>query len=239
MLKSYSKWYLINPFDLKNERNQIMEDIWQFSRLYRYVPRSKQYKSRWDKTVIWDHPAEIHVDPGTDVINEKGKAWILKGLNNKEAVRYPATYEHRVNCIGVLPPALRLRLEAGEKDVVIKVSDLLNIPEGRKQVYIQEYTQLLIQHPLYKELQARLLKGENLLICEIDGPRQDSLQYYKDNYNVDDTFIENHTMLATEKNLDILLHDGKHSYGHGFCVARALLAASSCGQDVVAAGALL
>lgn len=42
-------------------------------------------------------------------------------------------------------------------------------------------------------------------------------------YNVDDSFIQNHTMLATKENLNIMIDDIKHPFGHGYCLAMALL----------------
>jgi hypothetical protein len=67
-----------------------------------------------------------------------------------------------------------------------------------------------------------LSQGKNLLILEVDGPKQESLEYYKEKYGVDDTFIEKKTVLATQENLSIFLDDTKHAFGHGFCLASAL-----------------
>ena len=36
-----------------------------------------------------------------------------------------------------------------------------------------------------------LANGINLLIVEIDGPKQESLEHYIDTYNVEDNFIQN------------------------------------------------
>ena len=68
-----------------------------------------------------------------------------------------------------------------------------------------------------------LKEGKNLLILEVDGPHQESLPYYQATYHVNDKFIENHTMLATTDNLNIMLNDTKHSYGHGYVLASCLL----------------
>ena len=38
-----------------------------------------------------------------------------------------------------------------------------------------------------------------------------------------DDFIEKNTMLVTENNLLTMLLDTKHSFGHGYCLAAALL----------------
>ena len=76
---------------------------------------------------------------------------------------------------------------------------------------------------MFRDLQKRLEKGENLLIIEVDGPCQSSLDYYKQKYNVNDNFIENHTMLVNQQNINIMLNDPKHPFGHGYCLAMALM----------------
>lgn len=68
-----------------------------------------------------------------------------------------------------------------------------------------------------------LKDGKNLLIVEVDGPHGESLDYYKKKYKVDDNFIEDDTILATKENLKIMLNDTKHAFGHGYCLAVALL----------------
>lgn len=74
-----------------------------------------------------------------------------------------------------------------------------------------------------KKLKKWLQEGKNLLIIEVDGPHQESLDYYKEKYNVDDDFIVNSTMLATKENLEIMLNDTKHPFGHMYCLAACLL----------------
>jgi len=71
----------------------------------------------------------------------------------------------------------------------------------------------------------------------VDGPREESLSYYKEKYNVPDNWIwetpvrsdlgglvrRQATIAATRENLDIMLNDKEHAYGHGYCLADALL----------------
>jgi hypothetical protein len=49
------------------------------------------------------------------------------------------------------------------------------------------------------------------------------MDYYKNMYKVEDNFIENDTMLVNDRNIDIMLNDDKHAFGHGYCLAMALL----------------
>ena len=70
----------------------------------------------------------------------------------------------------------------------------------------------------------KLKQGKNILIIEVDGPHQESLQYYIDKYNdVSSDFIENGTMLTNKENINMMLHDDKHPFGHGYCLALALI----------------
>jgi hypothetical protein len=62
---------------------------------------------------------------------------------------------------------------------------------------------------------------------EVDGPHQESMGYYQDEYKVADDFIVDDTMLVTEETVKIMLNDSKHCFGHGYCLAMALL-----GKDV-------
>ena len=43
----------------------------------------------------------------------------------------------------------------------------------------------------------KMKQSNNLLIIEVDGFRQEDLEYYKEKYHVANHFIENNTMLAT------------------------------------------
>jgi len=50
-------------------------------------------------------------------------------------------------------------------------------------------------------------------------PQERSLGYYMKTYSVSDDFIEDGTIIASEKNLRIMLNDPKHAFGHGYCLA--------------------
>jgi len=102
-------------------------------------------------------------------------------------------------------------------------NEKLNYIESRKILYEPLYCKLVKKEEKFKKLEKQLAAGKNLLIIEVDGPHQEDLEYYKTNYNVSDNFIENNTMLATANNLNIMMNDPKHPYGHGYCLARALL----------------
>jgi hypothetical protein len=199
----------LGPYVLRDDKGRIMENIWQFSKVYKDVPRSIQTYSQWDRRTIWDHPAEVHVDPVTDQPNEKYWAWRKKGESNKDAVRYPVGMYHRNKCLYSLEESAPTRH--------------LNYIEARKAIYLPVYERLVRQQKDFEALQKRLHGGENLLIIEVDGPHQESLDYYKQKYSVGDDFIIGETSLATKENLEIFLNDSRHPFGHGYCLAAALL----------------
>ena len=221
VLTKSSKYGALGPYVLKNEEGQIMENIWQFSKIYQEVPKSVQYYSQWDKTVIWDHPKETHLDKEGNILS-KYYIWRGKGFNNDYAVRYPVGRTWRNKCIGSIKDIGYIG-DLENKNIYDYDLHLLDYIESRKQIYIPVYCELARKETLYKLLQKKLEKGINLLIIEVDGPHEESLDYYKKEYGVKDDFIENNTMLVTEENLKIMLNDKKHAFGHGYCLAAALL----------------
>lgn len=213
MMKSHSKWYPLSPYELRDEKGRIHENIWQYSKTYKSVPKSVQRYSRYNPTIIWDHPAEVHVNDD-NMLTQEYLRWRKKGMSNPYAVRYPVGYNHRHKCICAFPDNAN-----GDIDF----SRPLDYVQSRKVIYLPIYSRLAKQTKEYQELKQRLNNGENLLIVEVDGPHQESLDYYQQKYQVDNTFIVGDTMLITPENIEIMLNDTKHPFGHGYCLAMALL----------------
>jgi hypothetical protein len=205
---------------LANEKGQLMENIWQFSKVYPYVPNVKvPFTVRYPK-IVWEWPEEIHVnelykigkpldiDPLIATPNENYWKWREMGMNNPDAVRYPVGRHHVKTCLYAL-----------EKKGGISLS----YTEARRKIYLETYVDLVSKTEDYAGLWDRLDNGENLLIIETDGPHQESLSYYQKQYDVSNDFLIDGTMLATEDNIRIMLEDTKHPFGHGYCLAAALL----------------
>lgn len=212
VLTRSSPYGSIGPYLLKDEKGRIMENIWQSSKLYPWVPASKQTYSRWDSRIIWEHPQETHIDAQSKP-NSKYWAWREKLGNNSEAVRYPVNNTpHRKLCMGAIK----------DSDVAAGEYRLLNLVDARREIYLYEYARLVKKEPQFVELQEKLSRGEKLLIIEIDGPHEEHLDYYKETYGVGDDFIENSTMLATYANLNLMMYDPAHSWGHGYALAATL-----------------
>lgn len=211
-VKHDSKWFPLGPYFLKNELGQIFENVWQFHKVYKEVPSAHSAYSQRCKKIVWSWMPEIHV-------NEKGELtpeyfnWRETGLNNAFAVRYPLwNVSNLFSCYDSIRAPL-YHFYNNEK---------LDYINARKKIYLPEYVRLVKKEPLFYELKQKLSHGKNLLIVEGDGPQSKSLDYYKSRYNVTDDFIVNKTMDATEKNIDIMLNDTKHPFGHGYCLALAL-----------------
>ena len=205
LMKSSLYWEL-SPYYLKDDRGVFMENKWQFSKVYPSVPYSSQKYSRYDKTVIWEHPAETHIEKNE--LTQKYWDWREKGMMNPHPVRYPVGYNYRRNCVYALKDG------SDEK---------LDYIKARKEIYVPEYCKLVKAQKKFTELKKRLARGENLLIVEVDGPHQDSLPYYIGRYNVTKDFFVNNTVDVTDDNMKILLNDQKHNFGHGYCLGMALL----------------
>ncbi len=208
-LTKSTKYGDLGPYCLKNEEGHIMENIWQFQKCYEKIPSRIERYSRYNPLIIWEHKAETHVI--NDVQTSEYWEWRKKGLNNEYAVRYPVGFEHRHKCLYLL------------KENLDGSFDRLNYIDSRKQVYVKEYCSLVKERPLFKKLLKMLEQGKNLLIIEVDGPHEESLEYYKEKYKVDNNFIENNTIICNEKNINIMLNDSKHPFGHGYALSMALL----------------
>lgn len=208
VMTASSPYASLSPYVLRDEDGILIENRWQFSKLYPSVPATTQRYSRWDSRVIWDHPAETHsLDVGDRWrVLETYWKWREKGFRNPFAVRYPVGFHHRSSCVGAI--------DGGR---------ILNYIEARKEIYLKYYVAAVRKQPQFQELQQRLAAGENLLILEVDGPKQESLGYYMEKYGVPSDWISESSIPINEKNLEILLNDERHPFGHGFCLAGAVL----------------
>ena len=215
ILSKSSKYGVLSPFCLKDSKNRIMENIWQFAKVYKEVPKIKQPYSRYDSTVVWECPKETHVN-NEEVLTEEFWKWRKTGMNCEYPIRYPVGYANKHKCIGSF-------LDEDSKEI-----QLLDYIDARKQIYFPLYCEMIKKHPDFTKLQERLIKGENLLICEIDVAYMEEINYYCEKYGVqndgkDDDFIVNYTMSINKRNINIVLNDPKKPCGHGYGLACALL----------------
>lgn len=218
MMKSHSGWWPLSPYYLKDEKGRIMENVWQFSKIYPTLPISKQ-KNHWtNKDYIWEWPADCHIHNGR-IINNYWN-WRYHGMNADKAIRYPVGFNYKHTVVGAL-----IEKEddgTGTPWSNVDITTLYPYIESRKRLYVPLYSRLVKYQPLFNVLKNKLVNGQNILIVEIDGPKSQSLNYYQQIYGVDDHFIENDTILVNDYNMNIMLNDDKHPFGHGYCLAMAL-----------------
>jgi len=208
-LTKSSPYGSIGPYELKDDSGKIMENIYQAHKIYKTIPKNVERYSRYNSTIIWQQDAETHMTDENKITPQYWK-WRERLMKNKHPVRYPVGFNYRHKCVG---------------SVYVnddKTYEILNYIDARKKIYMPLYIQLVRNKPQFKELKKRLAQGENLLIIEVDGPHQESLEYYKEKYGVNDKFIENNTIVVDKKNMTIMLNDDKHPFGHGYCLGIAL-----------------
>lgn len=185
---------------------------------YKKVPKSRQVKSRFDQTVIWEWPEKIHVVPvfggaeGQWTLTPEYFQWRYAGMNAKEPIRYPVGHNHRHECI--------CAFEENVDGSIIQVP--LDYIQSRKRIYLPLYSKLVSDKPRFAALQNEWRAGTNLLIIEVDGPHQESLPYYQQKYGAPPDWIVHDSIECTRENLQILLNDDKHPFGHGYCLAAVL-----------------
>lgn len=120
---SHSKWGDLGPYLLKDEKERILENIWQFSKIYEKTRKTTERSSRWDKTIIWEQNEEDHAikisNEITEEENTEGEgyfilrgqkykvtkeytSWRKRGKNSRKAIRYPNGYHGKTNVLTVL-----------------------------------------------------------------------------------------------------------------------------------------
>lgn len=150
----------LSPFVLRDSDGVLVENRWQFSKIYRKVPEVKQKN--------WYHWSETHIDDKGEP-NRAYWAWRSKGFVHRKPVRFPVGRENRKTCVGAIA------------DDDEKKARFLNYVESRKKIYVLRYTAALKLSPVYQGLKRRLLNGENLLIIDIDGPHKAAMPYTRKN----------------------------------------------------------
>jgi hypothetical protein len=107
--------------------------------------------------------------------------------------------------------------------VPVIVANYTGNVESRKKIYMPQYIKMARKTKEFAKLKKMLKDGKNLLIIEVDGPHQETMDYYREKYDVPDDFIVGSTILVNDKNMNIMLNDPKHPFGHGYCLGWALL----------------
>ena len=189
----------LSPFKLSDGNGHFMENIWQFSKVYAFVPDYMNTKIGWECT------REIHVDKNTQKIKPSYYKWRLKGMEFGTPVTYPVGVSHRQYCKYTLWPESHLLEDAVNMTKDTPYVTYKYVP-ARIKVYCPVYITLAKQCDDYKTINDLLNEGYNVQILDVDGPTNT------------ESSIE-----INEKNIKTLLADINHPFGHGYALACALL----------------
>lgn len=197
----HGKGASLSPYQLRNEKGQLLENVWQFSKVYPFVRHAKIPVSRFHpNNIIWQHPEEKHVEIEGDKINILPEywAWREKGFNNPKAVRYPNGYHGRKDCLFALWPTDKPEEISCSYEGVNYV--VLNYVEARKRIYCGEYFRLLQNNREFLEIQS--FPG-TIRILDVDAP-------------------PGNTEL-TKETVVRMLNDTDFPFGHGVTIGSLLL----------------
>jgi len=195
----------LSPYRLKDSDGVIMENYWQFSKIWKTVPAIKQSLSKYQPDIIrWKWPSETHmVDSSTKpVITPEYWKWRNAGFTNPRWVRYPTGYSNKCAVFG---------------SVIGSPSnyEIVGYVEARKRIYWQKYRECAVKCDAFADLKKRYLDGENLQIVEVDGPT------YADKYPYN--LVKDSSIEITDSILKALINCPDQNFGHGYCIAGMIL----------------
>lgn len=221
--------YVVRVVEEGDEKGALIENVWHSFKVLPTIPAVKSFVSRYDKTTAWEYGSCNHIKEGSSTVDMV--SWLLwhdKLSHNAYPVRYPFSYspEIRSTTRGVIDPDV-VQTYRKNNNVQVFSDSLLGVAEGRKKVYFRYYIPAVKLQPKWHKLNAMLQSGENLLLIDVDGPRQESLDYYKRVYGVGDDFIESNSQMISGEVLKIMVNDIKHSCGHTYGLAASLLGLES------------
>ena len=196
----------LSPYTMKDAEGRIMENYWQFSKVWNSVEAIKQPVSRFQPDKVrWEHPAEVHVDEHR-LLTPQYWAWREKGMTHETWVRYP-------NGIKLHPQALCSILGTpGSYEVLDYIS-------ARKRIYYQKYREIAITTRRFKQLQKTYQEGGYIQINEVDGPT------YAEEYPYNQTV--NGSIEINPQILNDLINNPRQAFGHGYSLAACILGIES------------
>jgi hypothetical protein len=154
VLTKSSPYGELGPYELRDEKGRIMENIWQFSKVYSKVPEvAVPYTAKYPR-IVWRWKEEVHLDENEEPTDEYW-IWREAGMMNKDPVRYPVG-KKPLNDFKFI-----LQDRGGPK---------LDEKQALQDIYVPTYIKLVKKQEKFKELRKRLWEGENLLIIAADAP---------------------------------------------------------------------
>jgi len=196
-----------------NKGGILFENFYQGCKVYDVVYENEVYPSKYQfgnpKYLQWKFTP---INPDGDLILDGDSInydlyfnWRNSLWQCKNPVRYPNKIDRRKRTKFAL---------CIDKDGNESRFDYI---QSRKEIYVKEYIRLVKLLPEYTVLLNKLKNGINLMICEIDVPscnKKGEYGLYCNELNICNMSIER---------LNILLNDSSEAFGHGLCLAYALL----------------
>lgn len=195
--------HAMSPYVLRDDQGHIMENAWQFSKLWPKTPNICTSVSRWSKREIrWAYNETVFVDEDHNP-NDAYWAWRHEGMTWSRWVRYPVGYKHHNEALcSIVGTPLHY--------------EKLDYIQARKQIYYRLYRDAVVQTLAFKKLKQRFDTGESIQINEVDGPSHDPASPPFD--QVIDGSLQIHADM-----LQRLIENPSQPFGHGYALAGALI----------------
>lgn len=201
----------LSPYQLRDEWGCLLENIWQFAKVYPGVSRPRTDADEEQlNNVVW----ERHVDGESGAILPAYWQWRVAGMRNAAAIRYPNGYDGRRSVLYALWPRDRDRWRSTD----VADYDRLDYIEARRRIYFGEYARLAPRVRDFQVMRQRLLAGENLLLCEVDGPA------HAPSWPLSEIGRHKPGLIINAERLSVLINDRRMPFGHGYTLAALLLA---------------
>lgn len=218
-----SKWKSLCPYYMKtdgcerhaNPGNILFENYYQGSKVYDVVYANEVYASRY------------HVNNPNHLwwkFNPVSKCGDALTNDTSPTLDYDLYFRWRESVWGCSQPIRypNKKHNAGRTKFTMFIDSdgnetRMDYITARRQLYYAEYVRLAKQTAEYNELLEMLLRGETIMICEIDVPANHKRGEYGvgcDAYNVCNVDLNK---------LNACLVDTQEAFGHGLCLAHSLL----------------
>jgi len=210
----------LSPYKLADLKGRLMENLWQFAKIYPKV--YKQTQKDWS----WEEEEHFVDDQPTPAYWE----WRQAGMEHDKPIRYPNGFAHKHECITVLWPKSGKLSDICNPEAPM---DRLSYIDARKRVYCKLYSMMAKKNPEFEKLQNMLKKGTKLQILDVDGPdvtkaTNRKTHTVKEPYDKIPTGAYGTTsgvgsIEITEENVKLLMADTEQPFGHGYVLACLLL----------------
>ena len=213
-----SKWKSLCPYLLKTDGNEdcinpggiLFENFYQGCKVYPTVHDNEVYPSKYQQgnpQYLWwkyepqNPQGDILLNPDGSINYELYFRWRDSLWACKNPIRYPNGINRRRHA------QFSLAIDKNGNQT------RMDYITARKQIYVKEFMRLIRAVPEYTVLLNKLRNGQNLMLCEVDVPAPGKKGAY-----ASDTVC-----YMDIGKLETLMNDTQESFGHGLCIAYALL----------------